>query len=908
MTSQMNKPKILVVEDDKIVSHDIRSQLAALGYESVGHATRGEQAILLVEEMRPDLVMMDIQLAGAMDGIATAHAIRSRFSVPVVFLTAYAADEVLARAKLTEPFGYIIKPFTERELRTVIVMALYKSRADTLQRQQTDRLQKLNTELGNHRFAIDQHSIVAVTDLRGLITYANDKFCTISGYPREELLGQNHRILSSGTHPKTFFTEMWTTITHGRVWQGDICNRAKSGSLYWVESTIVPLLGVDGKPHSYMAIRTVITARKNSEAVLRHSERFNRGTLDSLSAHIAIMEADGMIITTNHAWDDFAKQNSTNLRALSLGAGANYLEVCDRAAAQGNTDAAAISQAIRNIVAGHQPKSHLHYSCHSPTEARWFLCTLSRFPGEGPVRVAAAHENVTTLKQSQIAAEVSRNLFESLANNSPIGIYQTDPRGSLTYVNDTMLAMISSVPEDALNNAWQNFIHPDDQERVKQIRTAAFAIGAPFYQQDFRIVHRNGTVRWVTAKAVPLRNTDGSIPGYVGVVMDITERRNAEQQALRAHRLEAVGSLACGLAHDLNNALSPIMMVVEGLRKQHSDDTAMIDILATCTQHASEMVRRLTSFAEGRETVRTLLPLAPLLKDVTRIIKGTFPKNIDLKTAWRNDLSAVLGNATQLNQVLLNLCINARDAMPEGGTLSLEAENKDLDAASFNTTVGAKPGPYVVIHVRDTGSGMQPEILERIFDPFFTTKELDKGTGFGLTTARGIVLNHGGFLTVQSKVGEGSTFDIHLPVAEGKVDVPQDDPDSSSFRGNGETVLVVDDDGGVNLIACRLLEGMNLTVLTASNGDEAAALAAEHCDTVKLVITDLQMPRMDGLHVVKTLKALLPSAKFMVISGMLDDKSQKQFRALGVNVMLDKPFNRFHLSEAVKQAFQDDAE
>ena len=908
MISRKNKTRILVVEDDKIVSHDIRSQLTELGYEPVGHTTRGEEALLLVEKLRPGLVLMDIQLGGAMDGIATAHAIRSEFAVPVVFITAYAADEVLARAKLTEPFGYIIKPFTERELRTVIVMALYKSGADALRRQQTDKLQKLDTEFANLRFAIDQHSIVAITDLRGLITYVNDKFCTISGYPREELLGQNHRILNSGTHPKTFFTEMWTTITQGRAWHGDICNRAKNGSLYWVESTIVSLLGVDGKPHSYIAIRTVITARKNAEAILRHSERFNRGTLDSLSAHIAILEADGMIITTNRAWDDFAKQNSPNYRALSLGAGANYLEVCDRAVAQGNTDAAAISQAIRNIVADQQKESLLHYACHSPTEDRWFLCNLSRFPGEGPVRVAVSHENVTALKQAQIAAEASRKLFESLARNSPVGIYRTDPRGGLTYVNEIMLAMISSAPEDALNDGWRRFIHPEDMERVKQIRTEAFAIGAAFQVEDFRIVHRNGTMRWVTARAVPLHNDDGSNSGYVGVVMDITERRNAEQQALRAHRLEAVGSLACGLAHDLNNALSPIMMVVEGLRKQHSDDLDLIDVLATCTQHASEMVRRLTSFAEGRETVKTLLPIAPLLKDVTRIIKGTFPKNIDLKTAWRNDLSAVLGNATQLNQVLLNLCINARDAMPQGGTLSLEAENKDIEAASFNTPDEAKPGPYVVIHVRDTGSGMSPEIMERIFEPFFTTKELDKGTGFGLTTVRGIVLSYGGFVTVQSKVGEGSTFHIHLPVAESPTGVLEDDRDSSSFRGNGETVLVVDDDGGVNLIACRLLEGMNFTVLTASNGDEAAALAVEHGDAIKLVVTDLQMPRMDGLQVVKTLQALLPSAKFMVISGMLDNKSQKQFRALGVNVMLDKPFNQFHLSEAVKQAFQDGAE
>lgn len=170
---------------------------------------------------------------------------------------------------------------------------------------------------------------------------------------------------------------------------------------------------------------------------------------------------------------------------------------------------------------------------------------------------------------------------------------------------------------------------------------------------------------------------------------------------------------------------------------------------------------------------------------------------------------------------------------------------------------------------------------------------------------RGIVLSHGGFVTVQSKVGEGSTFDIHLPAAESPTGILDDHLDSLFFQGNGETVLVVDDDGGVGLIACRMLEGINFHALTASNGDEAVALASEHCDTIKLVITDLQMPQMDGLQVIKALKAILPSAKFMVISGMLDDKSQRKFRELGINVMLDKPFNLFHLSEAVKQALEE---
>ena len=272
-TLRDSQRRILVVEDETIIALDISQQLAKLGYEVVGHAVSGEQAVALARDLKPDLVLMDIQLAGDMDGVAAANSISDLLSLPVVFLTAFAEEQTFERAKLTDPFGYVLKPFSERELRVTLAMAFYKHGVEMKLKKQALALQEINQELANQKFALDQHALVSITDVRGIITYCNDQFCQISGYAPTELLGQDHRLLNSGTHPKEFFAEMWRTIARGQVWHGEICNRAKSGLLYWVNATLVPLLGTNGKPHSFISIREDITERRALENRLRQGQK-----------------------------------------------------------------------------------------------------------------------------------------------------------------------------------------------------------------------------------------------------------------------------------------------------------------------------------------------------------------------------------------------------------------------------------------------------------------------------------------------------------------------------------------------------------------------------------------------------------------------------------------------------------
>ena len=339
---------------------------------------------------------------------------------------------------------------------------------------------------------------------------------------------------------------------------------------------------------------------------------------------------------------------------------------------------------------------------------------------------------------------------------------------------------------------------------------------------------------------------------------------------------------------------------------QYPNETEMIDTVESSARRGADMVRQLLTFAKGVEGERLLVDPQHLLKEMAKIIEGTFPKNIQLRTAYAKKLHAILGDATQLHQVLLNLCVNARDAMPNGGTLTLEAENAEIDATYASAVPDAKPGHYVVWRVTDTGTGIPPEILERIFEPFFSTKGPDKGTGLGLSTVIGIVKSHGGFVQVYSVPGQGSTFAIYLPA-----DTSSATDDTTcrpklrrAFRGQGETILVVDDEANMRQAARAVLTSLNFKVLTAANGVEALVQVAEKRAELRAVITDLHMPNMDGLTFVRVLKSMLPEAGIIVASGRMEEREANEFKALGVVALLDKPFTQEKLEEALKIVFQ----
>ncbi len=392
----------------------------------------------------------------------------------------------------------------------------------------------------------------------------------------------------------------------------------------------------------------------------------------------------------------------------------------------------------------------------------------------------------------------------------------------------------------------------------------------------------------------------GERPRFIAIARDITERKRAEQQIYRSQRLESIGTLAAGVAHDLNNAIAPIMMGVEIIKERYPEESQIVELFESSAKHAADMVRQLVSFAKGAEGERIALSPGRLVNEMEKIMANSFPKDIQLSARSDPRLPKVLGDATQLHQVLLNLCVNARDAMPHGGTLTVEAKSRDVDLAYARSVPSAKPGRYVALSVRDTGTGIPSEIIDRIFDPFFTTKGPEKGSGLGLSTVLGIVKGHGGFLQVYSQPGQGSTFTVYLPADSSGNDTEHLSKMATKFRGQGETILFVDDEPRLRDAARLVLRRLNFKPLTATDGADALILAAQHRIELSAIITDLHMPHMDGPQFVHALRQMLPDIPVAVASGRMEDEVATGLKNLGVTERLEKPFTETQLAMTLK--------
>jgi two-component system, cell cycle sensor histidine kinase and response regulator CckA len=380
---------------------------------------------------------------------------------------------------------------------------------------------------------------------------------------------------------------------------------------------------------------------------------------------------------------------------------------------------------------------------------------------------------------------------------------------------------------------------------------------------------------------------------------DITQKKQLEAQFLRAQRLESIGTLASGIAHDLNNVLAPILMTAQLLETQLDDARSkrLLPILVTNAKRGANLVKQVLSFTRGVEGDRTILQIKHLILEIRQVIKETFPKSIEVECETSRNLWTVSGDPTQLHQVLMNLCVNARDAMPNGGILTISAQNFIVDEHYARMHIDAKIGSYIVVVVADTGIGITNEVLDRIFEPFFTTKELGKGTGLGLSTVLGIVKSHAGFINVYSEVGKGSKFEVYLPAQE--TTETREEKELELPHGSGELVLIVDDEPSIREITKTSLEAYNYKAITACDGIEAIALYAEYRDKISIVLTDMLMPSMDGITTIRTLHKINPNVKIIAISGLATSDKMSAAYDLGIKAFLSKPYTAKQLLETI---------
>ncbi|OIR05173.1 blue-light-activated protein [mine drainage metagenome] len=389
-----------------------------------------------------------------------------------------------------------------------------------------------------------------------------------------------------------------------------------------------------------------------------------------------------------------------------------------------------------------------------------------------------------------------------------------------------------------------------------------------------------------------VRDDQGRPKAVLAIDADITEQKRLQEQFLRAQRMESIGTLAGGIAHDLNNILAPILMGIELLKDLATDEGArhVVDTIERSARRGSDLVKQVLSFARGVEGAKVSVRLGEIVRDVEAIVRNTFPKNVLLRSSIPDDLWPVLGDPTQINQVLLNLCVNARDAMPRGGHLTLKASNATVGAGKSGARQALAAGPYVVVEVEDTGCGMPPDVVDRIFEPFFTTKDLGKGTGLGLSTVMGIVRSHGGTVEVRSEPGVGSVFTIYLRAQDGPATFADPDVGGERLpRGNGELVMLVEDEASIRDITRKTLESYGYRVVTAADGAQAVGLYALHREQIAVVLTDMSMPVMDGPALISALRRINPRLPIIAASGLNAHGDVERASAAGARHFLAKP-------------------
>lgn len=484
---------------------------------------------------------------------------------------------------------------------------------------------------------------------------------------------------------------------------------------------------------------------------------------------------------------------------------------------------------------------------------------------------------------------------------SPVSIGITDAAGVIQYVNPAF-AMVCGYGNEQLRGQTMRILKSGSTTPEQYRELWDTITSGRVWRGQFCNRRSNGEPFWERESIFPMRDSRGTITHFVTVKEDITELRELEEHLRRSQRMEAVGTLASGIAHDLNNILSPMLLVPELLREsvQGEKELELLDLVSQSALRASNVVKQLLTFIRGSGGERSPVQLRHLLKEFQRILSETFPREIVLHFDVAPNLLPVLGEPTQLHQVLLNLCVNSRDAMPGGGTLEVGAGNTLVDAEFAKAHPLAKPGPYVVVSVADTGCGMSPKILERIFDPFFTTKGIGEGTGLGLSTALGIVRSHGGFMTVSSKPDEGTTFRVYLPGAPTESLVPTGVATSGLPQGNSELILIVDDEPSISSATRQALEGHGYRALVAGNGVEALALYRRHAAEISMVLTDVMMPGMNGVAMLREMFAQDPNLKALVMTGMTSNSNRAEIAALGVGKTLSKPYSPLELIEAVQ--------
>jgi PAS domain S-box-containing protein len=526
-----------------------------------------------------------------------------------------------------------------------------------------------------------------------------------------------------------------------------------------------------------------------------------------------------------------------------------------------------------------------HFEIPFEDTGSWF--EIHAYPSE--IGLGVYFRDITDRKHTEQKIQEQANLLAIISD----AIYVHDLENRILFWNHGAERLYGCPADEMIGQDWRELlISPEALLELESLMSVQET-----WQGEVTKRTQSGKEIVVMSRRSIMLNDAGEVQAILTVDTDITEKKQLESQFLRAQRLESLGMLASGIAHDLNNVLTPIIGIVQllPLKMTNLDPQIqnLLEILNESAHRGADLVKQILSFTRGIEGKPTNVQIGHLIAETQKIIQETFPKNINLLVDLPADLWLTNADATLLHQVFMNLCVNARDAMPKGGNLSITAENLEIDDNYARMNLDAKAGAYVVITVADTGIGIPAEIVDRIFDPFFTTKDIGKGTGLGLSTVMGVIKSHQGFISVYSEIGKGTRFKVYLHASDGSALNPA--INKELLLGRGELILVVDDEAAVQKVTKATLETHGYKTILANDGIEAIALYAEHKKKISVVLLDLMMPSLDSVTVIRTLNKLNPQVQIIAMSGLATNESIAKMTNEGVQAFLAKPFTAHEL-------------
>lgn len=661
------------------------------------------------------------------------------------------------------------------------------------------------------------------------------------------------------------------------------------GSTFWLKTSKVPMHDQEGAVIGVLGTYEDITDRKRAqEELLLEKTRFQQ-LYENVTLGIAMLDADDKIVQVNPAFTRIFQYTPEEICGHKI----NDILVPQEYTDQGSLLSAEARQ-------GRPVESEGLRKRKDGTLAHVQIYGVPIGADGVTIGIFGIYEDITARREAEETMREQATLLD--VSRDAIGVL--DLEGKVLYWNKGAEALFGYRADEMLNSTSVPLYNPDSHLTRKEAFERVLAAGE--WSGEIRQMTKAGKDVTVQSRWTLVRDSEGKPKSILVVSTDVTEKKKLEAQFHHAQRLETIGTLAGGIAHDLNNVLAPILMSIEMLQMKATDERTknLIRTIESSAKRGSDIVKQVLTFARSVEGERILLQPKHLVRDMERIAIETFPKSIEIRSDISKDLWTIEGDATQLHQVLLNLCINARDAMPQGGTLEMNAENITLTENDMHIHLNARPGQYVVMSVRDTGIGIPADVMDKIFDPFFTTKDVGKGTGLGLSTALGIVESHKGFITVSSEWGKGTKFRVYVPAfgdvqVESGREVPVELP-----RGHGEGILIVDDEAPIREIFRDCLESYGYTVLEAKDGMEAAVVFEKHRSEIQLVVTDMMMPTMDGAAVIRLLRRMSPGIKIVVVSGMAEEQQLSEGLKKNIQGFLQKPFKAERILKTIDEVLK----